>query len=216
MVCLSLDVRGDTVDIHGISDHAAPVEGTLSVRFVRLDGGEISQTAAPVTLNATAARLLAAVDTRERLGGTPKRDAAVIARLLDGDGNIVAQQNALLTPDKKARLQKPDIRAGVSIQEGIAALTLRSDVYARYVRVEVAGIDAPLSDNFFDLEAGQTAVVRFPVPGDTDAEALAASVTVTSLADIPVKGTPAGDAFRRFLFRLKPYNFLTWLLYKFV
>jgi hypothetical protein len=148
--------------------------------------------------------------------GYQRKKTAITASFCDEAGDVIFCQNALLTPDKKANLQKPDIEKNISFENGTATLTLRSNVYARYVRVEVEGLNEPLSDNYFDLEAGREYSVHFPVPSNMDESAFDRRVTVKTLADVSVRGTAIGDSFRRFLFRLKPYNLLTWLLYKFV
>jgi beta-mannosidase len=216
MLCLSMEFKKGAVAIYGINDYATPVQGILQLRFVGFDGTRISESSVQVTLSAIESKLLAILNLSEQLKGHPKKNAAIVVTFFDESGSPLFRQNALLVPDKKAGLQKPVIAKDVTIEDTTATLTLRSDTYARYVCVEADGIEEPFTDNYFDLEAGREYSIQFPVPHNTDTKSLAQSITVRTLADVPVKGTAFGDSIKRFMFRLKPYNFLTWLLYKFI
>ncbi|MDR1271568.1 MAG: hypothetical protein LBK04_01010 [Clostridiales Family XIII bacterium] len=215
-VCISFDFKKHAVDVYGINDGASPVKGTLLLRLVGFDGKELYAVSVPVYVATVESKILASLDIDERLNGFPRKEAALIAQLNDENGEAVFRQTALLVPDKLAALPKPAIKTDLHIDGGEATLTLSSDVYTRHVYIEAEGADGPLSDNFFDLEAGQAYRVRFPVSENADAESLKESLQIKTLAGISARGTAAGDSLRRFMFRLKPWNFLTWLLYKFV
>jgi beta-mannosidase len=207
------------VDVYGVNDGMDPAEGTLLLRFVSFDGRVLSEVSLPAAMGAVESKLLTTLNIREHLKGSPeisRKDAALIAEFIDENGETVFRQNALLVPDRLAALRKPVVNTDLSVNDREATLTLSSDVYARHVYVEIEGTDGPLSDNYVDLEVGQIYRIHFTVTEGAELETLKESLKIKTLADISVKGTAAGDSVRRFLFRLKPYNFLTWLLYKFV
>jgi hypothetical protein len=89
-------------------------------------------------------------------------------------------------------------------------------VFARYVYAEIDGVDAPLSDNFFDIPGGGEYEVTVPVNlGITGAD-IEKRISLRTLSDVEAKRSLAGDRTLRFLMRFLPRNLVTWFVFKFI
>jgi hypothetical protein len=97
-----------------------------------------------------------------------------------------------------------------------ATISLSSNVYTRQVFIDIAGIAAPLSDNFFDIEPGEEVRVTVPIPEGLSADEVASCVKVRSMVDVKYDGTLASGKRSRLLFRMKPFNLVSWIIFKFI
>ncbi|GGA42590.1 beta-mannosidase [Paenibacillus physcomitrellae] len=216
MLCVSAHMRKDKAEIYVINDYAESFTGTLQWKIADFSGQVIASSTATAQAGPAAAVKLLDLDFAEIVGPRSRSDLLLSLTLTDQEGQTRFEQIRLLVPDKKARLQKPQIRQTLTVKGETAELTLQTDTFARSVRVEIEGQDAPLSDNFFDLETGRSITLTFPVKPGTKAEQLKRQISIKTLANVTSKGNAFSDAFRRMAFRLKPINFFTWMIYKFV
>jgi beta-mannosidase len=223
-VCLSNDYYRDRSEIYLANDLPEDFHGTLEWKLTDFYGGLINSGDCAVTVPGVSARRLLSLPYRDILKGTKKNTAALSIGLrrsagqAAGTGETVDRKNYLLVPDKLAGLPRPRIKHSCALEEGKARITLSSDAYARHVYVEVEGISAPLSDNFFDIGGGEERIVTVPLPREIeeDAAAFTRRVRVRSLADVESSGSLALDSLRRFAMRFQPINLITWLLLKLI
>ncbi|GHU17689.1 hypothetical protein FACS1894163_08900 [Spirochaetia bacterium] len=137
------------------------------------------------------------------------------------DQSVIDQKDYLLIPDKYVSLPKPKIGVHVEVEgKGIdggamAKIKFSADVFARYVYAEIDGIDAPLSDNFFDIPGKGSYEVSVPVGEGTAGSDIERRIHVRTLADVDAKRGLAADSIRRFLMRFNRTNLITWFLFKF-
>ncbi len=82
-------------------------------------------------------------------------------RLLTADG-LSSEQRYLLLEPKHLILPKAELRTLLkSGEHGEWMLNIKSNHFAKNVRVEIRGADVVFDDNYFDIDAGGTKVVRF-------------------------------------------------------
>jgi beta-mannosidase len=224
-VSLSNDYYRDRSELYLANDLPGNFQGVLEWKLVDFYGGPINGGECPAAVPGSSARKILSLPYREILKGTKKNAAALGLTLrriggagASGEGEIVDRRNYLLVPDKFAALPKARIGVSCAIEGGRARITLSSDVYARYVYVEIEGIDAALSDNFFDIGGGEERLVTVPLPPDMeeDAPAFARRIRVRSLADLESPGSLVQDSLRRFAMRFQRVNLITWFLFKFI
>jgi hypothetical protein len=95
-------------------------------------------------------------------------------------------------------------------------LSISADTYTRFIYIEIDGVTAPLSDNFFDIEAGQTRTVQFAVPAGTSKEALEAGLHLRSMVDVQATGTLLNDKWLRVKMLFHKPNLMMWFIFKFL
>jgi beta-mannosidase len=229
-VCLSNDYYRNHSEIYLANDLPVDFYGTLEWKLTDFYGGLVNSGDCSVRVPGSSARKILSLPYRDILRGTKKAAAALSIRLRRNrgetqraernseDGEIVDRRDYLLVPDKHAALPKPRIEVSCAIEERKAHIILRSDAYARHVYVEVEGVSAALSDNFFDIGGGEKRLVTVPLPReiDEDAAAFARRVRVRSLADVEGSGSLIPDSLRRFAMRFQPINLITWFLFKLI
>jgi len=125
-----------------------------------------------------------------------------------------AWQVALFAPEKALRLPEPGLTVEAAVEDGALTCTLRARALARFVTLELSGADVIFSDNFFDLPAGRTAVVRAPLPAGWTPEACRRALRVRTLADL--QGRPTGARGLRFRIGLHPRFLLDRFLHRWV
>ncbi|MDR1408985.1 MAG: hypothetical protein LBJ12_01655 [Oscillospiraceae bacterium] len=169
--------------------------GILRWRFVCLDGSKWKSGEIPVKAGSAQSTLLGRLkDCREYAPMPDLRNGALVLELCNEKGACVHKQHYLLTRDKDARLLPPEIDVTqVSEHDRRAYFTLMARHYARFVQLVIPGLDAPFSDNFFDISGGESITVSVPLPEDKTAHELADSLQIRSVADIPWQGTPLHD-----------------------
>jgi beta-mannosidase len=228
-VSLSNDYYRNRAEIYLANDLPRDFEGVLKWELTDFYGSLINSGECPVKVSGSSARKILCLVYREILKGKRENSAALGLTLRRNGGTerpeggmdkgeIVDRRNYLLVPDKFAKLPRPRIGVSCAIEGERARITLSSDVYARHVFVEIEGVGAALSDNFFDIGSGEERLITVPLPPEIneDAAAFTRRVQVWSLADLEHSGGLVPDSLRRFAMYFQPVNLITWLLFKFI
>ncbi len=215
MLCLSNDYYRDRVELYVVNEYPQAFAGRMEWTLTDLSGSPISSGSEAVAVDAVGSSRAAVLRFREVLRGASKANAVLEVALLDENGER-DRKRWLLVPDRKAKLSAPDITADCAVADGTATVTLRAKSYARYVYVDAPQATAPWSDNFVDIPAGASATLTVPVRDGTTAEALSASLTIKSLADVQPKNGRLKDRWLRAAMMGKDKNYRTWFVFKFL
>ncbi len=169
-VLVSACEEGTVVALHVTNETAVPVSGTLLWRLCDdsrtitgaaiLEMGKISVTAAPFSDICAMERDFADI----LVDSAALRSAYLLYDFLP-DGKCTAEDRAgksgsvLFVKSKHFNYRKN--APAVSVRDSGAAfeIIVRSDVYVRFVELALDGMDALFSDNYFDLGAGDEAVI---------------------------------------------------------
>ena len=209
MQCVCADLYDKYADFYVINDCNAPLNGYLHWRIVTLDGKNVKQGKKKISVPACEAHKVTHLAYRDYLKKGQEKHCALLLRLTDADGNTLHEQRCLPVPDKESALQKPKLATTLAEQNGLCTLTLCSNTYARFVRVEFDGLSPVLSDNYFDLPAGEPYSVTFELPQGTSVATLEEKIRLHSLADVAYKGSAADDKRIRLSILLNPKTHLT-------
>ncbi len=110
------------------------------------------------------------------------RQMVFVAELWKGR-EFLARQVATFVPNKHLGLAAPRIEAKVSLTNQQLNIRLNAHSLARFVELELDGMDVVFRDNYFDLPAGQTATITCPLPESWSLEQARAALRVHSLYD---------------------------------
>ncbi|MDR3276722.1 MAG: hypothetical protein LBT11_05880 [Treponema sp.] len=218
-LCLSNDYFKDRAEIYLANDLPRNFKGSVAWSFRDFKGARIAGGNEQLDLPGVSARKILSLDYAGLLGGRDIREAALTVEVQDRAGAPVDTKRWLLVPDKFARLPRPVLQASCEIRRWQAAITLKANAYARYVYAEIDGLEAPLSDNFFDINGGEEYTVTVPLIGEAaglSGEDILQRLRLRSLAEVEPRNHLAVDYIRRFLMRFLPINFITWLAFKFM
>jgi beta-mannosidase len=218
---LSNDYYSDRAEIFIINELTQDFSGILEWTLCDFYGNKINEGIFKVLAPATSSTKCVVLLYDNILSKRAKEEAALLVKFVTNDNQILDEKSWLLVPDKHAKLPRTSIQfEDVQIindeKEGnIASVTVRSQVYARYVFLEAKGITAPWSDNFFDIPPGRSATITVKIPEDLDLANLLHRLKAKSLSDVRPKNSKAKDKWIRFTMVMKKWNWVSWLIYKF-
>ena len=183
-VALSIDGSGDRVDFHVITDILEPVNGKLRIRVFDFNGRLVSESTAPVSVEANSARIAFSIKPEQLLIGEDPAHAVLFAEL-EQDGRVIDAKEHYFVPMKGMELTSPTITVKEVQDSGGTQLVIETDRLARYVRLfsELEGI---FTDNDFDLLPGLPKTIGFLERSDGESAFVPAPpgrVTVQSMAD---------------------------------
>jgi beta-mannosidase len=215
LLSASVDVKKDRAAIYVINEYPLVRKVTLNCIIEDFDGNKIWEKNRNLEIGPTGASKELDIIFAESLKGCNKNRVVLIVSLLEEEKTIF-QQTRLIVPDKEALLKFPQITKVIKIEGDKGILTLSAEKFARYVYVEVDGIDTPLSDNYFDIRRGDPYTIYFDIPQNIIPSELEKRIKVKSLADIPYTGNRLDDKRLRMMMRLHKDNFLAWIVFKFI
>lgn len=210
-VCVSAQILGRKAQVYIINEIPRPLEGTLIWCFSTFDGKELSAGTRDIQVEQSMAKRMEDLPFSKHLRGASKRDCVLSLTLIQNEETI-SQRNYLLVPDKKVRLQNPNIQMELMAENNAVCLRLRANHYARSVFIKVEGLEQPLSDNFFDISVGEIKTVYLPIAEDMILESIKQRIQVHSLYDIETDSNWLKDIWTRISMRLKKKSILAWFM----
>jgi len=207
------DYYKDYLNLYVVNEYPSSYEGELVWKIKDFSGNEINCGKNNVIIGGSASINVTTINFSSVLKGRNKKDVYIEVCLSNADG--VQDTNAwLLVPDKDSSLPKVDVTYTVSVENGVANFEFTSKEYARYVFLEADSINAPWSDNFFDIMPGETKVISVPVDDSVTAEIIKNELKIKTLTDVVPKGSAFQDKWIRFKFWLRPSTLISALIFK--
>jgi beta-mannosidase len=172
-----------TVEIHVTSDLLKDVSGTARWTVTDRAGVMLSKSACRVQAPARTSRAVATVDVSRWLAKRGPTDILVWLEL-EAEGRLQSANLVLFERPKRLELPRPGITSSVrSSEKGALDVTLRARKTALWTWLELDGVDAEYSGNFFHMRPGQPKVVTVVPARPLSAQRAAALLKVRSLAD---------------------------------
>ena len=210
-VTISIEDNKSRLSFYIINDKKEPFEGSLQLTFSTFDGKDIYSDVMDVRGDALSSTLVYKKDYKFLL--RESKDRVLYIKLYNASGELVAYKTQLFDIEKNLALPHAKFLKIVKLHDGIAEIKIKSNVYARFVKVEIANTSLPLSDNFFDLKPFEEKIITVPVEHNMSAVEIERNISIVSVADIEPRGTRLGDAFTRAKIRLIPINVANWIYY---
>jgi beta-mannosidase len=184
-VLISPTLRGDTLEVWGVSDLTRAVEGTLTLELLDFGGVALWQAPVPATLLPNESRLLWAGSASSLLGNADSRRVVFAAELTE-TGNERQGHPALLYlhPPKDLDLGAPAIHLEFTQEGRTTLLTMESESLAKDVYLRLDG--ATFSDNFFDLLPGRPRAVE--IATEFTVAQIEVMLKIRTLAEVPREG----------------------------
>lgn len=213
-ITVSLDDKAGKVKVFVINDKNEDFEGEVEVRLEDFKGTTVHSEKFSVAIAKASSVNVKDLDFRKLTKGSKGKDKVLVVELTDGDDTIVSRKTVLFAPEKKLHLLNPNLTYSVEVEKGIAYITVNAEKYARFVKIDVDGTYKPLSDNYFDMLAGEETIVTIPV-GNMTAEEVEKAISVTSVNTVVPKSNAIGDWWVRTQVALTPINIANFIYYHF-
>lgn len=209
-VAVSLENNGCRIGLHVINDTREPVKAICRWTLQTFEGKVLKEGQLTVNAKPLTASRLTELNLEADLPGNLK-NKTVFAAYLEQDGQPLSKRTALMVKENACAFPRPNYSVNAQIDGETAKVTITSDRFARFVQVELRGVDAPLSDNYFDLLAGESITVTAPVKKGTTPAEVESGVKVFSLVDVEPKTTLRGDKLKKAGIALIPVNTVNWI-----
>jgi beta-mannosidase len=156
-VLISLKRSHDGVDVWVTNDLLADVGGRIEVYLMSWNGDRKKFTSMTFMCAANTSAKTAVI-SRKRLGSIDISAHYLLARFTR-PGEILSENRYILDEPKHLALPDAGIKTELKGSINEFLLTVVAKKFAKDVCIEFEGIPAVLSDNYFDLDAGQTKIL---------------------------------------------------------
>ena len=181
-VLLSVCETADSAKIHLTNDLVEPFLGEVRWSLERMDGQRLNEGNIKVNAPPLTDICVAQLDFSKFLNRQTSRECVLVYELYKSHERM-SMGISTFVPTKFLELPEVEISAEVTEEEGMIGVYLNADKLARYVMLDAGDSDIRFSDNYFDLPAGRTVMVRVDNPNGMSATDLAERLTVISLRD---------------------------------
>ena len=160
-VLLSFKRHDNHLEVWASNDLLQVVKGTLELSFTSVTGQSVWTRRLPVRLGSNASSRLLTLDL-DRFASYDARQYYVVGRIQTADRHVSVQRFFWREP-KHLLLPKPNVKTILRrVDNDRCELRLQARTFVKNLRIEITGADIVFEDNFFDMDPGTTARVRFP------------------------------------------------------
>lgn len=178
---LSCEEHATGATLHLSNETNVEVKGTVAWALRRFTGEIVQHGEANAMVGPLATQQVAELDLTTALAGNGARELYLGFALRDDSAGIVRHGTAVFAPYRELHLPVPRLRWRLAATRDGWQIHIDSDAFAKFVRLELPDPNAIFSDNFFDLEPGQSRIIRIDSPA-VDRET-AQRLQVSSLVD---------------------------------
>ena len=129
------------------------------------------------------------------------------------NGRLINEKTYLFKPEKELQLRKPELSLKTAEAGEQIEITVKSDCFARLVRVESSLSALPLSDNYFDLLPGESRTVTMKLDPKLDLRQQLESFSLMCANAIAPKSSALYDLKERVRVFVRPENMGQWVYY---
>jgi beta-mannosidase len=162
------------------SDLLEEWQGSVHWALTTLDGKMLASGEKAAHVEPLGVTAVEKLDFSRFLDDDTRRELVFVAELWQGDRRL-AGQTAVFVPTKYLSLVDPQIKADVTLEEGLLVIELSARSLARLVECSLTGADVIFSDNYFDLPAQRVISVTAPLPAGWDLATAQAALKVRSV-----------------------------------
>ncbi len=173
---------GKAVKIYVVSDKLENTSGVLRINGYDFYGNAFFKDSLKVTIPANSSKIFFEKKILELLSGKNPDGAYLHIELLENE-KLVTETNFFFVSHKSLSLPEPKVEAEISKSGDTYSVKVKTDLFAKNVYVYFDGLDANLSDNFFDLDAKSEKVVTFTIKENSSVDELKNKIKILTLAN---------------------------------
>ena len=171
----------DTLQIYTISDCLEMYDNCeIKLSLQDFAGNELTHKSIKCDVKANSSDHVASLPMASILGKHDKTKVAMKVTIDNNGGTIYSGWHYFVRP---ADLKLPEAKVTISshLDDNKAILTLTTDSFAKDIYIDVPLLGAVLSDNFFDLQAGETKIIE--IDDDRLSDKIIKEIKVKTLTD---------------------------------
>lgn len=154
-VLLSIAEEGTTAEIHLTNETREPIQARIEWKLRKNTSEVIKEGIIEARIDALSAKQCETLDFANVLTDNNKiRETYVEAKLFIGNEEI-STTTVLFTKPKHFTFLNPKVEVEVAEEDDKFIISLQSQVFAKYIELDLKQADCKFSDNYFDLSAGE-------------------------------------------------------------
>jgi beta-mannosidase len=181
-ILLTVEDKAEQMGLFVTNDTTKAWTGEVRWSLETLAGERLDQGIENVSAAALAATPVRRLDFSGQIREENRRQVVFIAELWKGK-KFLERQLATFAPNKHLELMAPQIEMKASIAGQQLTVRMKACCLARFVALELEGVEVVFSDNYFDLPAGQEVAISCPLPTGWTLEQARKALRVRSLYD---------------------------------
>jgi beta-mannosidase len=152
--------KDNSIKTYIVSDRLKAASGELRIKLYDFNGNVLFKETVQTEMQANSSKVFFEKKIADILKGKKKEEVYLHAELIE-NGNAVAENYFFFVPQKMLSLPLTNVEAKISKSGDIYSVNVKTNKFAKNIYIYFDGIDANLSDNFFDLHAGSEKTVTF-------------------------------------------------------
>lgn len=179
-VLLSVEDDSTRMSVHITSDRPLPWAGSVRWRLESVTGALLASGEETVNAAPLSDAPVVALDFADKITDDNRRATVFVCELWH-DNERVSSSVSTFAPNKHLELADPGLKVDVALAGETLTFNVSANSLARFVELELDGVDVVFSDNYFDVPAGDAALVIASLPPGWTREQVQAAVRVRSL-----------------------------------
>lgn len=211
-VSISLINYKHIIIIHMINDKDKAFDGILEWSITDFDGKVFKEGSSQMNIKENSF-MITLVSTERKFFKGNKNNCLVCGRLLDKNNNVVSENTLFFNKINKLELKNAVFDKEITkIQDNQYQISLTSNTFAKNVFAHIKDLIMPLSENFFDLRAGEKKTITV----QSDREIKESHIDIICYNNIIPKYTKKEEKRIKAKIAMQPVNFFSRILYKFM
>ena len=202
-VSVSIEDVDHQINIYILNDKAEDKKLTLKCKIFDFESGIIQEKSRDFTVEALRNEKVFTLYEKQLKAKYDLSRIGVKAELYE-NGELLSEKTYLFRPEKALNLKAPEMSLHTELEGDEIAITVKSDIFARLVRIESSLSTLPLSENYFDLLPGESRTVRMKLDKRFDAKAQMNSFSLMCANAIEPMSTAAYDLMQRLKLAARP------------
>lgn len=180
---VSIDDSPESIKIFALNDYGYLKITAVEYEIFDFEKGTIKKETRRVVINRSSKELAFDLDPKEITSKYGKKTTGIAVRLYE-NRRIIMQKVFLFDKEKKLELPHAKLKCRIFIEKDQLRINVRTDKFARFVKLESSKSTLPFSDNFFDMLPGQNLWVSMKKDPALSLKEQAKSISVYSLCNI--------------------------------
>ncbi len=212
-VSVSIENSKDKIRIFALNDKNEKIQTKIKYCLFDFEKGILKKQEKKIIINALSNEIAFDLPVKEIEKTANLKNSGMIAELFI-DNEPVSRKSVLFDKEKKLKLPKAVLSKSVEIEDNQLKIAIKTNFFARLVRVESLCSTLPFSDNYFDLLPGESKTITQPLDKTCDPGEQAEKITLFCCTDVEAKGSAVVDFITRARIFIKPVNFGSWLYHR--
>ncbi|MCM1285153.1 MAG: hypothetical protein NC213_08190 [Acetobacter sp.] len=202
---VSVEDTKDSVKIFVINDFNSEQKVAAEYEVFDFENGTIEKYKTALDIGSLENKLVFDLDVKKLTKAYNYKKTGICARLYQ-NGREIQQKVILFDKEKNLDLPKAKLKTKIIIEENQLRISIKTDNFARLVKVESSKSMLPFSDNFFDILPNEEKEIIIPADSSMTLRELAESINVYSLCNISFDSNKLKSKWSRIKVYLSPIN----------